>query len=1019
MAKPSFQLSIYPLKLLIIPLLITLSLLVQHSHFHSISIHENHHQHDYLENKNHKQIDNNNNNIPFTIGTWYGGGKYRAPTMSNNPAQEIDQWKREIIQITQLGFNRIYDTFAIEQLFQIILQNVTTNHLKVIIQIYADSAPSWLGKKFGKEAEFVTSNDVHIQSQSSPGYCFDHPGVRDAMLKFYRAIAEVGQKYEKLLLGFDVWSEPHLVNWVWFNDLSGVQFCYCKHTQVKFRDWLKLKYSNSLNELNKIWYRTYQTWEEVEAPRFGTIISYADYLDWMNFTMWKLADDLKTKGQAVSDVLTSHQNNNKDYPFVLTSHSATASVMGTPLDDYGVPDDFKMSQSLKQLQNNYIDTFYGVSIYPKHAMAPLGGRAADALSFMFEGLYAASQGKGFFVGELQAGQGVTGMKVNVPVTDIDIKNWIWNAISYGAKSIFTFEYYPANSGYESGGYGLINLDGTLTDRAKEAGRMSTIVNHYSKLFMKAQPEKAKIAILYNPSSYFAGGNTIGSARNLRDSLMGIFKAIFPTNWPITFIHVDSLTDINQYQLVYAPFPLVIPSYACSEIVKFINQGGIFVSEARFAWLNQFGNTNDIIPGCSMNNVFNVKEAVLNPLQVSTTGNSNVQSGSSVSSSSSFTFNYPPSIKGLTVTSQLMEENLQILQPSSNTRIWASFNANNATAVVEGSYSYGKTLYIGSFLGLGVVNGDDNAKTAIQEIIRNLLGDGFEFSKISFTSSSGNCQTMSQMRLMTSEGIYIIVGFNRNLKENCFYEMRLREVNSNVSRVINILDNDRNVAFQQYGNQITIQTDINLYQDFEYTFLAETDYPFIIKAFDYFELKEFNNIYYYYVMPYFIEGDLYNFINNNFQDSHIPLNLIFQIIFQINHGLFYMHFSRRRITNNIVVHRDIDLRNIFVKEFIKSKSYIEIVIGDFGHARTVDNSTELMNSEVGKRQYWTPEQIRNEEYDYKTDIWCLGVIFYQLLTKDFNLNIGLKLNGNLEKTKEEIMQKIKLHPDINNENENLN
>ena len=38
----------------------------------------------------------------------------------------------------------------------------------------------------------------------------------------------------------DVWSEPHMVNWVWFN--TPVEFCYCPHTQARFREWLKPKY---------------------------------------------------------------------------------------------------------------------------------------------------------------------------------------------------------------------------------------------------------------------------------------------------------------------------------------------------------------------------------------------------------------------------------------------------------------------------------------------------------------------------------------------------------------------------------------------------------------------------------------------------------------------------------------------------------------------------------------------------------------------------------------------------------
>ncbi|MHB1673403.1 MAG: hypothetical protein ACYCSP_04055 [Acidobacteriaceae bacterium] len=38
-----------------------------------------------------------------------------------------------------------------------------------------------------------------------------------------------------------------------------------------------------------------------------------------------------------------------------------------------------------------------------------------------------------------------------------------------------YAWYPMSSGYESGGYGLVNLDGSITDRAKTAGAVARAV----------------------------------------------------------------------------------------------------------------------------------------------------------------------------------------------------------------------------------------------------------------------------------------------------------------------------------------------------------------------------------------------------------------------------------------------------------------------------------------------------------------------------------------------------------------
>ena len=52
-----------------------------------------------------------------------------------------------------------------------------------------------------------------------------------------------------------------------------------------------------------------------------------------------------------------------------------------------------------------------------------------------------------------------------PVIERDTEYWLWKVTSYGARKIAIYAWYPMSSGYESGGYGLIELDGTITDRA--------------------------------------------------------------------------------------------------------------------------------------------------------------------------------------------------------------------------------------------------------------------------------------------------------------------------------------------------------------------------------------------------------------------------------------------------------------------------------------------------------------------------------------------------------------------------
>jgi len=97
---------------------------------------------------------------------------------------------------------------------------------------------------------------------------------------------------------------------------------------------------------------------------------------------------------------------------------------------------------------------------------------------------------GFYVGELQAGMGVRGTVVGNPVTSEDHRLWPGTPVR-GARAINVYAYYPMNSGYESGGYGLINLDGTLTERSKAIGQIARVVDQNSALFLDATATRRK------------------------------------------------------------------------------------------------------------------------------------------------------------------------------------------------------------------------------------------------------------------------------------------------------------------------------------------------------------------------------------------------------------------------------------------------------------------------------------------------------------------------------------------------
>ncbi len=614
----------------------------------------------------------------FPVAVWYGGGKARAPMLEPVDASSAELWGKDLDQIKAVGFNTVkcwVDWATAEpkpgqfdfQNLNLLMRLAQERGLRVIVQIYTDSAPDWVGQRY-PDARFIDRSGAVIDSQAAPGFCIDDEAVRNEIVKFIEALSQDANRYPALY-GWDVWSEPHLVNWAGFDYLKNPEFCYCRYTQERFREWLRAKYK-TLAALNKAWYRGFTSWEDVTPPRFSTILSFTDYLDWRAFITDKLAADLKTRVDAVRSA---------DHIHPITSHAAVPGIFTDPRNGYGEPDDFLMSGNAD---------FFGTSLYPKHAESrnPWSyEHLAAGLDFSRSAGH--SYGKGFWIGELQAGQGVTGMRIAQPVTGHDEAYWMWQAVSHGAREIAVYAWYPMNAGYESNGYGLINLDGTLTPRAREAGATAKAIALNAASINNAQPAPAQVAILYNRLSYMVGGtepslSTLGNAE--RDSLEGLHRAFLEAQIPVDFVSTQDVIDgrVKAYKILFLPYAVMISQQVAEGVERYVEQGGTAVAGARLAWNNARGFASDVIPGFGLSQVFGARERMIRPVK---TARLLVEAS--------------PSLPGMKAGEAVRGDNFEEeLEPLAGAHVLAHF-ANGQPAMVEKTYGKGKAILAGTFLAL--------------------------------------------------------------------------------------------------------------------------------------------------------------------------------------------------------------------------------------------------------------------------------------------------------------------------------
>ncbi|KAM5291859.1 serine/threonine-protein kinase Nek11 [Ctenodactylus gundi] len=95
----------------------------------------------------------------------------------------------------------------------------------------------------------------------------------------------------------------------------------------------------------------------------------------------------------------------------------------------------------------------------------------------------------------------------------------------------------------------------------------------------------------------------------------------------------------------------------------------------------------------------------------------------------------------------------------------------------------------------------------------------------------------------------------------------------------------------------------------------------------------------------------------------PENQIIEWFIQLLLGVDYMHERR-------IIHRDLKSKNIFLKNNL-------LKIGDFGVSRLLLGSCDLATTLIGTPHYMSPEALKHQGYNTKSDIWSLACILYEI------------------------------------------
>ena len=149
---------------------------------------------------------------------------------------------------------------------------------------------------------------------------------------------------------------------------------------------------------------------------------------------------------------------------------------------------------------------------------------------------------------------------------------------------------------------------------------------------------------------------------------------------------------------------------------------------------------------------------------------------------------------------------------------------------------------------------------------------------------------------------------------------------------------------------------------EIEIMYRVHHPNVVKLFGHFE----DNKYCYFIMEYIPGGNVYNLVPKNGIKT-VPTKTIVSIMKDVISAVYFLHHMSPPI-----IHRDIKPENVVLDQNMRAK------LTDFGWSNYMQGDMKR-TTVCGTPVYLAPEIINNRGHDEKVDIWCIGVLLFELLT----------------------------------------
>ena len=453
--------------------------------------------------------------------------------------------------------------------------------LTTVIAELLTAAPEWAWRQLaharlvdreGRPAQSVYSHSC--ATGGFPGLCLDNPDACELAERFLRALVERYREHPGLG-AYDVWNECNVPP----------AYCYCPATAERFREWLRERYGD-VRAVARAWQRhSLADWADVQPPR--TLAPYPDVLDWLQFRIDNAYRLMRWRVDLVRSLDTTHP---------VTAHGVALTLSN--LAD-GACHEWRAAAEVEAYGFTWVASRRGNEPWKQW-------HAVDLVR-------AGARGTPFWHAEAQAGPlwmqpQVTGRpredgRISEPE---DVR--LWNLVSFagGATGLLYPRMRPLLDGPLFGAFGAYGMDGSRTPRSEMVSRLARWATAPEQVDLwSARPVTGELGIVIVPESqvfcYAQQGATDFYAQSARGAYQGFFDVGIQPDWVL-------IDHIDEYEVLYVPFPTMLPVSAAERLRGWVERGGTLISEGCPGYFGDRGHVGTVQPNHGLDALFGAREA---------------------------------------------------------------------------------------------------------------------------------------------------------------------------------------------------------------------------------------------------------------------------------------------------------------------------------------------------------------------------------------------------------------------------